>query len=509
MPENIRALIVILFLSSAFIYFFRPIAAKLGYVKDYRALSIHWYVVNITSVITGNYWLFLLFVTAYLWLTQPSGRSEKTWLTYLFIGFIMPPLVEVIPPAFGINKFGSMTWYRFLVIVLLIPYLLRLKARGEFKWLGHYSDKFVVGYVLLVVILTATRSPSVTDTLRETVFEVIDVVIPYYAVSRGIKNTEDVKALFFSCCVIVGIASLLALFELVKSWHVYESVSQYLLSETGKITAYKYRAGLLRASVAYGSIPLGYIVSLGFFMLYFFYPKERSLKINVIFALIGLGLLASLSRGPWVGFIGAIFVLAFLQKRMTKLLLLSLLGSLIIIVSPAGDKFISLLPGVGTDAEGTISYRQNLLITSLDVAQDNLLFGDGTYKDNPKMQHLIQGEKIIDVVNTYVQVGLEFGLVALVCFIGFLVFPAFKLYQLSKRTRRTPEERNLCHVFIAMTVATIITIATVGKGGTISFVMWMLVASITAMIQILKQGDWNHAHEMHLNSVQQKIKNES
>ena len=494
MPENIRALIVILFLGSAFIYLFRPIAAKLGYVKDYRALTIHWYFVNVASVITGNYWLFLLFVAAYLWLTQPSGRAEKTWLTYVFIGLIMPTLGELIPPAFGINKFGIMTWYRFLIIVLLVPYLLRLKARTNFKWLDHYSDKLIVLFVLLVIVLNATRSPSFTDALRLFVFKVIDIVIPYYAISRGIKDTEDVKKLLFSCCVIIGIASLIAVFEVAKSWHVYESISQYLVSPSEiNITAYKYRAGLLRASVAYGSIPLGYIASVGFFMFYFFYPKERSFKVKVFFLLIGLGILATLSRGPWVGFIGALIVLSFLQKKMTKLFVSSLVASLIILVSPAGDKFISLLPGVGNDAGGTISYRQDLLITSIDVAQENLLFGDGQYKENPKMQHLIQGEQIIDIVNTYVSVALKYGLTTLFCFIGFLVFPAFKLYQLSKSSRRTSEERNLCHVLIAMTVTTVITIATVSSGGTIAFMMWILIATIAAFIRVLAKGDKAYA----------------
>jgi hypothetical protein len=490
MPENIRALIVILFLGTAFIYFFRPIAAKLGYIKDYRALTTHWYVVTIASVITGSYWLFLLFVTAYLWLTQPSGRAEKTWLTYILIGLVMPPLVQVIPTAFGINKFGTMTWYRFLVIVLLLPYLFRLRARGNFKWLDHYSDKLVVLFFLLIIILYATRSPSVTDTLRLTVFRFIDVIIPYYAISRGIKDTEDIKKILFSCCVIIGIASLIAVFEVVKSWHVYDSISHHLIPQLdNNISGYKYRAGLLRASVAYGSIPLGYITSVGFFMLYFFYPKETSFKVKVFFLLIGLGMLASLSRGPWVGFIGAFFVLSLLQKKITKLLASALIASLIIIASPAGDKFISLLPGVGNDAGGTISYRQDLFIASLDMVQENLLFGDGSYKKNPKIQHLIQGEKIIDMVNTYLEVGLKYGLTTLGCFIGFLVFPAFKLYQLSKSSRRTSEERNLCHVLIAMTATTVITIATVSSGGPISFMMWILIATIAAFIRVLTKSD--------------------
>jgi hypothetical protein len=506
MPENIKALIVILFLGSAFIFFFRSIAAKQGYIKDYRALTTHWYVVTIASVITGNYWLFLLFVAAYLWLTQPSGRAEKTWLTYIIIGLMMPPLVNAIPPAFGINKFGVMTWYRFLIIVLLLPYLFRLKARSNFKWLDHYSDKLVVLFFLLIIILNATRSPSVSDTLRLTIFRIIDV-IPYYAMSRGIKDTEDVKRLLFSCCVIIGIASLIAVFEVVKSWHVYDSISQHLISPLNdNITAYKYRSGLLRASVNYGSIPLGYIAALGFFMFYFFYPKGGSFKVKAWFMLIGLGMLAALSRGPWVGFIGGFFVLSFLKKKVTKLLVFSLVASMVIIVSPAGDKFISLLPGVGNDAEGTISYRQELFITSIDVMQDNLLFGDPLYKNNPKMQHLMQGEKIIDVVNSYIEVGLKYGLTTLGCFIGFLVFPALKLYQLSKSSRRTPDERNICYVLIAMAVTTIITIATVSGGGIMSFTLWVLVATNVAVIQMLSKSDQAYVYEKHFQSIQQKSK---
>jgi len=499
MPENVRALIFILFLGSVFIYFFRPIVAKLGYIRDYRALTTHWYFVNIASVITGSYWLFLLFITGYLWLTQPSGRAERTWLTYIFVGLIMPPLAQIIPPAFGINKFGVMTWYRFLSIILLLPYLLSLRSRGNFKWFNHYSDKFVIFFVLLIIVLDAARSGSLTDMLRMTFYTLIDVVIPYYAISRSIKGMEDVKRIFCSFCLIVGVASLIALFEVMKSWHVYESISQYLISQVeNNITAYKYRSGFLRASVAYGSIPLGYIISVGFFMLYFFYPKEKNFKIKMIFILFGLGILASLSRGPWVGFVGGLVVLSFLQKKMTKLFISSLIVSLVIIVSPVGVKFISLLPGVGNDAGGTISYRQELFVASISVAKENLLFGDGNYKNNPKMQHLIQGEQIIDIVNTYIGVGLNYGLVTLFFFIGFLVFPAVKLYQLSKSSRRTSEERILCHVLIAMTMTTSITIATVSSGGTIAFVLWILVAITAGFIRILTNVPTPHVPDKNL-----------
>ena len=232
---------------------------------------------------------------------------------------------------------------------------------------------------------------------------------------------------------------------------------------------------------------MGYIVSIGFILCYFFIGKIKSIKVKSIFLILILSILSSLSRGPWVGFVIALLIFLFLEKKLMSYIIWGGIGTVGLLISPYSEKFISLLPGVGNDADGTISYRQNLLTTSIDVINENLWFGDAGFLDNPKMQYLIQGEKIIDIVNTYLQIALEYGVISLAIYVLLLLLPIIKLYQLSKRLQQGSEERRLCHLFISIMILTLVVIATVSslRGGVISVVILVFLALISAYIKII------------------------
>jgi O-antigen ligase len=232
---------------------------------------------------------------------------------------------------------------------------------------------------------------------------------------------------------------------------------------------------------------MGYILSIGVMLSYFFIGKIKTLKVKSIFLILILGILASLSRGPWVGFVIALFILLFLERKIMSYLVWGGIGIIALLVSPYSEKFISLLPGVGSDEGGTISYRQDLLVTSLEVIEENLWLGDGSFLANPKMQHLIQGEKIIDIVNTYLQVALEYGVVALGLYVLMLLLPIKKLYKLSKTYNHSSEERGLCNLFIAIMILTLVVIATVSSlgGGVITFIILVFISLISAYIKII------------------------
>ncbi|PHS68222.1 MAG: hypothetical protein COB23_09615 [Methylophaga sp.] len=488
MPENIRALIVILILGSVILFYFRSIAVKHGFANDHRAFSSLWYTITIASGITGDFWAFLLLVTVFFSVSPALKQNSKVISTYILLALIVPPVAIKIPGVMGINHFGYMSWYRYLILILLVPYFFKTIQKPDFKWFNHYPDKYVVLFCTVVLVLEAIRTPSPTDMVRISMFRILDFIVPYYSISRGLKSTQDIRKVLFFFCVIMCIASLVAMFEATRSWHLYTSISESLEHTIKTVTDYKYRAGFLRAGTLYGPIPSGGLLAVGFLIFYFFFPKERSFKILSLFMLMGIGILATLSRGPWVAFIIALCLFVILQKKVMKLIVGVLFLTPLVLVSPIGDDFLALLPGVGTDKEGTIHYRQDLLETSIGVIEENPLFGSRHFMDNPKMQHLIQGEGIIDIVNTYLQIALWYGLIALASFIALLIFPALKLYSLSRMKNRTILERDLCHLFIAMIMVMVVTIATVsslGAGGALAFVTWTLVAMSSAYIRIL------------------------
>ena len=487
MSEEIRALIAIFIISSMALFYIRPFAVKLGYSKDFRLLLDRWYVVTGIAFISGNYGLFLILETIYLKLMKPA-KKENLVAVFIIVGLMLPHLSIEIPGIFGVRHFGKMDWYRFSILVLIAPTFLKLIFSKGFKFFNYFSDVLIVLFVLYIMTLDVSRSPSLSDQLRIIFFAVVDTIIPYYVISRHVNNIENLKKILFSVFVMTFIATSIAITETVRHWHLYISLWDSLgLDRAANITAYKTRSSVLRASGAYGVISLGYIVSIGFMLSYFFLGKIKSLKVKSVFFILILGILSCVSRGPWVAFAIALLVYLLLEKKVMSYIVWAGLGFVALLISPYSEKFISLLPGIGSDKEGTISYRQDLFVTSLDVISENVWLGDGEFLANSKMQYLIQGEKIIDIVNTYLQVILEYGVIALVIYILMFILPLNKLYQLSKMFQHASDERRLCHLFIAIMVMTIVVIATVSSlgGGALAFVVWIFLALISAYIKIV------------------------
>jgi O-antigen ligase len=152
------------------------------------------------------------------------------------------------------------------------------------------------------------------------------------------------------------------------------------------------------------------------------------------------GLVATYSRGPWVGATAIYFAFAALGKRaLSRLFKAGVIVILIIgalsLTSP-GEKLISAIPFLGGTVDtGSVLYRQRLAERSWEVIQEHPLFG--TSLALSEMQDMRQGEGIIDLVNTYAEIALFYGLVGLSLFVGFMLIGLFKTYRLASKAKRT------------------------------------------------------------------------
>jgi O-antigen ligase len=136
----------------------------------------------------------------------------------------------------------------------------------------------------------------------------------------------------------------------------------------------------------------------------------------------GLGLYASLSRAPWMAAVMGLALWSLTSARPGRsfgvfLLVFALVGGAALI-SPAGDKIIDMIPWIGkTDSENVV-YRQRLLEVSLIVLMESPWFGSTEFAHHPLMQTLIQGQGIIDMVNTYLGIAMATGVVGFSLFTG-------------------------------------------------------------------------------------------
>jgi O-antigen ligase len=216
----------------------------------------------------------------------------------------------------------------------------------------------------------------------------------------------------------------IAMFENMRHWLLYLEV----MSNWGiqlNATRWLTRGSELRAQASAGhSLALGYLLAVGFgFWLYLkSHVQSRIRRIGVTLLLWG-GLFAAFSRGPWLGAVTAYFTFfaagSRAASRLVKGTLLALGVALLIMVSPIGDRILDVLPVMGNAADANIIYRQRLAERGWEIVLAHPFFGDQF--PYPEMEDLRQGEGIIDIVNTYLGVALNYGFIGLFCFLSFIL----------------------------------------------------------------------------------------
>jgi O-antigen ligase len=208
--------------------------------------------------------------------------------------------------------------------------------------------------------------------------------------------------------------------------------------------------------------------------------------------LLAGGLFAPLSRGPWIG--AAVMIVVFIgtgRKAIKRLMLLGAAGVLalpLLAVVPGGQKVLDLLPFIGTVEVENITYRQRLIDNAVIVIQRNPWLGSFNFRSTPEMQSMIQGQGIIDIVNTYIGIALSFGLVGLTLFVVFFVSV---LQGIRKGMRSFPNEddeaRRLGRALLATLAGILVTIVTVSSITVIPVVYWSVAGLCVAYAQMARR----------------------
>jgi O-antigen ligase len=347
----------------------------------------------------------------------------------------------------------------------------------------------LVSYILLNAILV-TRDTTFTDTLRYGFLGFTDIFLPYYAASRAIKNYEQLKkaivAFVIASLVIGGISA----FEFRSSWLLYNPLTSALGADWN-MGKYLGRGDSIRAIASLDhSIILGFVmmVSLGF---YLFIGRSINNKILRLagFGLIIGGLISSLSRGPWVGTTALLLVFIAFGKnairRLTLLFIAFIFALPVLNWIPGGDKVINLIPFVGETDKENVEYRQKLIDRSVLIIEKYPAFGVFDPKKEPEMEDMVQGEGIIDLVNTYLVIALYNGLIGLSLFLGFFLLAVLAIFKKIKKIADKTSEEYLCgQALLATLFAVLVTIFTVSSIGNIPIVYWSLAGLISSYIRV-------------------------
>lgn len=445
MPEHIRALIVVLLVGSVVWLFVRPAIVQIISPETFGRWRALWYITTLAWFLSHSFWIYVCIVTLVLMVV--GRRENHLFGLYLLLVLAAPASGAPIPGLGIIDHIFMLDHYRLLALVLLLPCARRLAQRSStVSYFRSPVDWMVMGYLLLNTAL-AFRGGNVTNDARSALMLWIDIFLPYYVASRSIQSIEDFRHALVGLALGGVLLSMIAAVEVVRGWKLYEAASAALGLHT--YGAYKTRGSFIRPSgTVIDSIALGYVivVSIGGYLY-----LQRLIKGNVKrwlgWSALTIGLFASLSRGPWVGALLLVGIYTLMSPRPVKrIFLIGTLAScmaLALSMTPAGKDIARLLPFLGNEEQGNVDYRADLLTVSIPVIERNLLLGAHDYIHAPELEVMRQGEGIIDIVNSYLGVTLQAGVIGLSLFTGIFIFTLLVLRRGMYWARQTGDEDRL------------------------------------------------------------------
>lgn len=506
MHGNLIDLFIVLSLSVPIFMIARPAFANLLSKEEFDRRRNLWLAITLIIFLSHSFWLYVLLSFIALLIIQI--REVDKIALYFALLFIAPPISDKIPGGF-MDQLFTLNPTRLLELTILLPAFFAILKQDDKSPFGQSTtDKLLAGYLLLTLALQI-RDRTFTDTLREGLYAFLDVFLPYYVISRSLHNIEQFRKVLSAFVVATLLLSAAAICEYATHQLLYSSIS-YSMGLTSNLSQLLLRGDSLRALATTGQpIPLGFalMVGLGFHLFLQRHIVNRTMRLFVTVLLAG-GLFASLSRGPWVG--TSVLLLAFImlgpnaKRNMIWLALGTFSAFGLAVILPGGSKIINLLPFIGKTDGYNVYYREQLLTNSLSVIRQHPILGSVTFLYTPEMQAMRQGQGIIDVVNSYLSVALEYGLVGLSLFASIFlnmlwrIFKPLNEFRLPKDqhflfgatlfgagTRSLQDEHYLLGVTLfSVLLAILVTIYTVSSITVIPTIYWAVAGMCAAYVRL-------------------------
>ncbi|WP_062226269.1 O-antigen ligase family protein [Aureimonas frigidaquae] len=485
MGESIAA---ILYINAGSLILF-ALAIKLSHGIVARQTMVTWaglWVLTTTVMfLSPNFWVFAFLAFLIGWYGRKKLPGNDGLLLFIVLMFAAPNLVTRLPGFAGINTLLDLTPQRILALAILVPampQLLRMEVPNRLR----IVDKLVILITILVTVLSYRHyEASITDTVRRGISHSLDIAVPYFVFSRCLTSAADLRKSYVAFVFGTLPFPVIGILEFLRQWRMYNPVAERWGAEL--IQSYLFREGMLRAAgPAIEAIAFGFVCMIGAGCALIYLSRERrSLLSYILIGALSVGLVVSLSRGPWVG--AAVMLAVYMvarPKAISATMRSVLLGGVLLVpllMSPLGDGILRYLPFVGTVENNNVEYRQALIDNSMAIIGRYPFFGSANFLTEPEMLSMRQGQGIIDVVNTYVALALEFGLVTLAIFAAIFLITGLAGYRLA---RRPGPLGDMARIWVALLAGTLVTIATVSSVSYIPLIYWILAGLGVAIARV-------------------------
>ncbi len=433
MIDNAKVLAKILFISFfTMMYLNRSVRPIVG-EATFRNWMFSWAALTSVSFLAPK--ILILFIGAAVILWFLSKRLENKIALFYAVIFVIPAY-ELQTVVINLN------YQKIVSIVLLVPLVISgfMNKQSGAKPPGHVADYFVALYLILLFILKTRGIDSKNvegfymtypAVIKYGMSLLLQYYLPYIVARKYIRSYDQLKTVLIAFVCSGFLIAPIAFFEILTSNMLYVTIP-YNLGIDWALSGVT-RDGMLRAMASIQHpLFLGMIMMMSLALFHYVkqYIKDPKL-VMVGYGILGAGLLASLSRGPWTATALMFFVIFVLSPNKLRNILLT---SALLVVALAGlamagywEKVVSYIPFVGDLETGNVDYRFMLFEQSLVVIGEFPFFGTYDPRLHEALLPLLQGQGIVDLVNVYLAIAMSSGLTGFFLFLGVILFVMFGL----------------------------------------------------------------------------------
>jgi hypothetical protein len=400
------------------------IAILLGYaislerLRPYRWIFVGWIAFIVPNFVFRAPMPAML-LAAIILILLPKKTGIERVILYIGMFTAIPSGVLFHVPFPGINYLIVLDSAKLACVILLVPIVLAGTPRGE------QGVDPTISFLLLLLVLLVTalsiRDLPFTSALRAGVDGAL-LLLPALAISMAIRSEQDLECAMKALLALGAIYAGIAIVSQIVRWNFYTPGSFADI-----------RSGVMRVSVTTVHVMVGLVGVVAFIIGTFGtdkgYPRLRLIAFQTA---ISLTIFFTVARGAWVAGFAAIATYMIISSRVSNFSAVVIAGVGAVAGLVAGTTTL-----LSFDAYNTFSYRAELLKAAAEQFWDAPFFGSPNYLESGRFDHLWTGAGLIDVVNYYVQVTMEYGAVGLILYVApfVVVMMALLRYRVPKHRR--------------------------------------------------------------------------
>lgn len=498
MPFWLRAYIFILIAQIGAIIFMRVIRLPFPQRRD---CAVAWLMLTAAAFFGSHFALYaLVLVAVCFWLR--NRHPDQAVALYLALLPVIPLYSYELPGMLGITYFLRLDNQRLLTLALLLPALLVARRRDDARQplVRNAIDATALMLFAWLILMAVVHRPSATDKLRGVFETSVFMLLPYLVVSRLVRRPADLRNCILAIAFGGLFVAMIGLMEQRMTAYFYQNIPYRLHMDTRLLgafaSAHDLRFGLLRikSSIDGG---LGYFLviclaaclSLGRLKL------MSGWRLWAAFLLLSVALFFTGARGPWI--MAAIVLMstwAFgLIRSPGRFIFFACLG--LLALPTIGDYFMS-----STDRFGTFSYRAELLRSTLPLVGERPWMGWGSLQAlfaTGRLEHMRQGQGIIDLVNVYLGVAVESGIPAFLLICALIFACLWTTVQTHARRAATQDHADtpVAAFLVTLLLGTAFFLSTISFVGHVPVYFWTLIALCSAYSSLQYSPVHEGAHE--------------